>query len=97
MHFFFSFTTAEPMDWTEMLTPNPNASPPPTRKLVRKLSGPTPSSKRRASKRTSTEVAPVPRKIPRIDPVNMPPPAVVSNTVVNSEDRYVNCAEKLPF
>ena len=43
-----------------------------------------------ASKHPSTEVAPVPRKIPRIDlgcSVNMPPP----NTVVNSENRYVDC------
>ena len=44
--------------------------------------GPTPSlSKRRASKHSNTEVTPDPRKIPRIDhSLNLPPPAVVSNT-----------------
>ena len=50
--------------------------------------GPTPSpSKRRASKHSSTDVTPVPRKIPRIDhnySENLPPPVVVSN-------RYVDC------
>ena len=56
--------------------------------------GPTPSpSKRRATKNQSTEVTPVPRKIPRIDhsygSVNLPLPAGVSITVVNSENRYV--------
>ena len=44
--------------------------------------GPTPlPSKRRAPKHSDTEVIPVPRKIPRIDQsLNLPPPAVVSNT-----------------
>ena len=44
--------------------------------------GPTPSlSKRRAPKHSTTEVTSVPRKIPRIDQsLNLPPPAVVSNT-----------------
>ena len=55
--------------------------------------GPTPSpSKRRAH--ASTEVTPVPRKIPRIDhsysSVNLPLPAGVSITVVNSENRFVD-------
>ena len=66
-------------------------TPSPTPKLVRKLIGPKLStSKKCASKRSSTEVAPIPRKVPRIDHgciVNMPPPAVVSNNLVNSENR----------
>ena len=72
----------------------------PTPKLVRKRpirikfekSATTSPSKECAPKRSSTEVAPVPRKIPRIDhgsSVNIPPTAVVSNSVVNSENRYV--------
>ena len=47
-------------------------------------------SKRRAPKHSSTEVTPVPRKIPKIDHsycVNLPSP-VASNTVENSEKRY---------
>ena len=50
--------------------------------------GPSPS-KRRTTKRPSTEVTPVSRKITKIDHnycVNLPPPVVVSNSV---ENRYV--------
>ena len=54
--------------------------------------GPT-QSKRRATKRSSTEVTPVLRKIIRIEHSysadQPPPPAVVPNAVVNSENRYV--------
>ena len=55
--------------------------------------GPSPS-KRRASKRFSTEVTPVLRKVQRIDhnySLDLPQPAVVSNNVVNFEHRYVPC------
>ena len=53
--------------------------------------GPT---KRRARKHATTEVTPVPRKIPRIDhsygSVNVPLPAGVTINVANTENRYVD-------